>query len=106
MIKGFIINRFRGDISLFDDALALITNKTGWHSFGVVPWLEQARELPAEDAVVLEREREVSRTREFVISAPVLSRVANFDDLDSLEGRAGSRSEIRPTRDAPFPDRI
>ena len=107
LIKGFIINRFRGDISLFDDALALITNKTGWRSFGVVPWLEQARELPAEDAVVLEREREVSRTRELVISAPVLSRVANFDDLDPLQ--AEPAVEVRfvpPGRPIPRSDLI
>ncbi len=55
MVRGFLINKFRGDISLFDDGLAAITQFTGWRSFGVVPWLKAVSRLPAEDSVVLER---------------------------------------------------
>lgn len=55
MVRGFLINKFRGDISLFDDGLAAITRFTGWRSFGVVPWLKAVSRLPAEDSVVLER---------------------------------------------------
>ncbi len=53
LIQGFLINKFRGDVSLFDAGLADIIRRTGWPSFGVVPWLAEARRLPAEDAVVL-----------------------------------------------------
>ena len=51
MIAGFLINRFRGDPSLFDDGYAMIEQHTGWRGFGVVPWFGEAWKLPAEDAV-------------------------------------------------------
>src|SRR3954463_4610993 len=41
-IRGFLINKFRGDASLFDSGLATIARMTGWPSLGVVPWLPQA----------------------------------------------------------------
>ena len=47
MISGFIINKFRGDPSLFDDAYAMIADRTSWRGFGVLPYFERARELPA-----------------------------------------------------------
>src|ERR1700754_709661 len=81
-IHGFIVNKFRGDVGLFDHGLAAITRLTGWPSLGVVPWLPQAAWLPAEDAVDLDRENTSSSSR--VIAVPVLARIANFDDLDPL----------------------
>lgn len=56
-VAGFIVNLFRGDPRLFDDGLAMIVERTGWRSFGVVPFLPQIKALPAEDAVVLEQGR-------------------------------------------------
>ena len=88
MIRGFLINKFRGDVTLFDDGLAAITDHTGWRSFGVLPWLKDAARLPAEDSVALER-----MTRGggggVTIAVPVLDRVANFDDLDPFAGEQG-----------------
>ena len=55
MIVGYLINKFRGDVSLFDDGLRAIERFTGWRCFGVVPWLKAAARLPSEDSVVLER---------------------------------------------------
>ena len=55
MIAGYLINKFRGDVSLFDDGLRAIEKFTGWRCFGVVPWLRAAAMLPSEDSVVLER---------------------------------------------------
>jgi adenosylcobyric acid synthase len=81
-IRGFIINKFRGEPSLFDSGLATVTRLTGWPSLGVVPWLPEAAWLPAEDAVDLDRVHASSATR--VIAVPVLARIANFDDLDPL----------------------
>eukprot|EP01133_Synstelium_polycarpum_P030734 gene30734-38343_t len=83
MIAGYIINKFRGDVSLFDDGLKAITQFTGWPSFGVVPWLKDAARLPAEDSVVLERLVK-GEGRALKIAVPVLDRIANFDDLDPL----------------------
>ncbi len=84
MITGYLINKFRGDVSLFDDGLKAIHQHTGWSCFGVVPWLKSAGRLPPEDSVVLER---LARPegRALKIAVPVLSRIANFDDLDPLK---------------------
>lgn len=83
MVKGFLINKFRGDVSLFDEGLADIVRRTGWPSFGVVPWLAAARRLPAEDAVVLDVP-DAGAGRRLLVAVPMLSRIANFDDLDPL----------------------
>ncbi len=84
MIVGYIINKFRGDASLFDEGLAAIGRFTGWRSFGVVPWLHAAALLPSEDSVVLER-LAGGQSRALKIAVPMLSRIANFDDLDPLK---------------------
>ncbi|MBB3409677.1 adenosylcobyric acid synthase [Rhizobium sp. BK316] len=83
MISGYIINKFRGDASLFDDGITSIGKFTGWPCFGVVPWLKAAGRLPAEDSVVLERLAKGERGA-LKIAVPVLPRIANFDDLDPL----------------------
>jgi adenosylcobyric acid synthase len=84
MIAGYLINKFRGDASLFDEGLATIGRYTGWRSFGVVPWLHAAALLPSEDSVVLERLASGER-RALKVAVPMLSRIANFDDLDPLK---------------------
>ncbi len=84
MVRGFLINKFRGDLSLFDDGLAAIGRFTGWRSFGVVPWLKAVSRLPAEDSVVLERAVRGDE-KAFVVAVPMLPRISNFDDLDPLK---------------------
>lgn len=88
MIRGFLVNKFRGDPALFDDGLAEIVRRTGWPSLGVIPWIGAASRLPAEDAVVLDRPRR-GRAAPLVIAAPMLSRIANFDDVDPLRLEPG-----------------
>lgn len=85
MIAGYLINKFRGDVTLFDDGLTAIEGFTGWKSFGIVPWLQDAAKLPAEDSVALERlSREVARAGGIRVIVPMLDRISNFDDLDPL----------------------
>jgi len=81
-VKGFIINRFRGDVSLFDEGMAEIARRTGWAPLGVIPWFGRAGALPAEDA--LDLDRAAARTGSLKIVVPRLPRIANFDDLDPL----------------------
>ncbi|MBB3317806.1 adenosylcobyric acid synthase [Rhizobium sp. BK181] len=83
MISGYIINKFRGDVSLFDAGIEAVRHFTGWSCFGVVPWLKDASRLPAEDSVALEK---LARrgTGALKVAVPVFSRIANFDDLDPL----------------------
>ena len=91
LVRGYLINKFRGDASLFDAGLAAITGRTGWRSFGVVPWLPEAARLPAEDAVALDRRRESAVAGGVTIAVPRLSRIANFDDFDPLAQEPGVR---------------
>jgi adenosylcobyric acid synthase len=82
MIGGFIINKFRGDPTLFDDGYAMIADRTSWRGFGVLPYFPRASELPAEDALGLADARKPGRHK---IAFLALSRIANFDDLDPLK---------------------
>jgi adenosylcobyric acid synthase len=83
MIRGFVINKFRGDPSLFEDGRAFIAQRTGWPDLGMAPWLLAARSLPAEDAVAPDRAAAGASGR-VKIAVPMLSRIANFDDFDAL----------------------
>ena len=94
MIRGFLINKFRGDVSLFDDGYAAIADLTGWEGLGVVPWLQAARLLPAEDAVTLDRPEAGAGAIE--IAVPMLSRIANFDDFDPLAQERGVKLTMVP----------
>src|SRR5205814_10601010 len=53
MIVGFIVNRFRGDPTLFADGMKDIERRTGWPALGLLPFFDQAHRLPAEDALGL-----------------------------------------------------
>ncbi|AMS41974.1 MULTISPECIES: cobyric acid synthase [Aminobacter] len=91
MIVGYLINKFRGDASLFDDGIKAIGHFTGWPCFGVVPWLKAAALLPSEDSVILER-LAGGEERALKVAVPMLGRIANFDDLDPL--RAEPQVEV------------
>lgn len=88
MIRGFLINKFRGDPALFEDGYRQIEALSGWRGFGVVPWLHAVARLPSEDAVVLERDS-FSTAAPLVVACPVLPRISNFDDLDPLKLEPG-----------------
>jgi adenosylcobyric acid synthase len=90
MIEGFIVNKFRGDASLFDDGLRFVEARTGWRSLGLVPYFEAAGRLPAEDAFGL-RAKSRDRRDGVVIAVPLLPHIANFDDLDPLKAEQGVR---------------
>tara|TARA_B100001057_G_scaffold501133_1_gene620927 strand:+ start:3911 stop:5380 length:1470 start_codon:yes stop_codon:yes gene_type:complete len=83
LICGFLVNKFRGDPALFDRGRRDIETRTTWPCFGVMSWTSSAAKLPAEDAVVLQKLRE-RRSGALRIVAPMLSRIANFDDADPL----------------------
>ena len=98
-IRGFLVNKFRGDVSLFDEGMAEIARRTGWAPLGVVPWFDAAHRLPAEDVLDL---RSSPREGAFRIVVPQLGRIANFDDLDPLSADPAVSVEIVP-RGRPLP---
>ncbi len=83
-IRGFIVNKFRGDVQLFRAGIEAIEARTGWPSLGIVPWLHAAGALPAEDAMQLEHGRMVNSSAPVRIAIPHLPHIANFDDFDPL----------------------
>jgi adenosylcobyric acid synthase len=92
-IRGYLINKFRGDPLLFEDGLATVDRATGLKSVGVVPWFERAHLLPAEDAVALNGYRPRIEG-EIKIAVPRLPRISNFDDLDPLRAEPDVRLEL------------
>ncbi len=115
LLVGYIVNKFRGDVRLFDGGVAAVTARTGLRCFGVVPYFAPAATLPAEDSLALARhpsplpasgEREGPAKREgrgpIRIAVPLLPRIANFDDLDPLRAEPGVElAFIQPGRPLP-----
>jgi adenosylcobyric acid synthase len=100
-LKGYLINKFRGDPALFEEAHPIIAARTGMRSSGVVPWFDRARLLPAEDVLGL-NERVAPGYGAIRIAVPRLTRIANFDDLDPLMAEPDVRVQIVP-QGAPLP---
>jgi adenosylcobyric acid synthase len=85
LIRGFLVNKFRGDPALFSGGMAAIAQATGWEALGLIPFFPDARLLPAEDALALDRARPAKPHARIRIAVPILPHIANFDDLDPLE---------------------
>ncbi len=94
MIRGFIVNRFRGDPALFADGMSFIAARTGWAALGLVPHFEDARRLPAEDALGLASSPK--RPGKPLVVVPVTPRLSNFDDLDPLREEEGVEVRFIP----------
>jgi adenosylcobyric acid synthase len=97
LIVGFIVNKFRGDAALFADGMARIEAVTGWEALGLVPYFPEARLLPAEDALALDRPGSAKPGARLRIAVAILPHIANFDDLDPLEAEpAVELVRVRP----------
>jgi adenosylcobyric acid synthase len=94
-MRGFIVNKFRGDLSLFEDGIQIIEEKSGIPVLGVIPYL-RGLSLPDEDAVSVEvasRAAQPASTSQTDLAVLALPRIANFDDFDAL--RAEPNVHIR-----------
>ncbi|SFJ21205.1 cobyric acid synthase [Celeribacter neptunius] len=91
-IKAFLVNKFRGDVRLFAEGTREIATRTGWADLGTLPWFRDAHLLPAEDAVEI-RSKGDGRIK---VAVPMLSRIANFDDLDPLAAEPEVSVEMVP----------
>jgi adenosylcobyric acid synthase len=85
LIRGFIVNRFRGDPALFADGMRIIADQTGWPSIGLLPHFSDAARLPAEDALGIAGAGQHKAGAKIRIAVPILPHISNFDDLDPLE---------------------
>ena len=99
-LRGFIVNKFRGDPALFAVGMQEIATRSGLAPLGLVPWFPDAALLPAEDAAGIDSRfyalgRETAgRALRIVVPRP--PRIANFDDLDPLAAEPGVRLELVP----------
>ncbi|MCX8506898.1 MAG: cobyric acid synthase [Alphaproteobacteria bacterium] len=94
LLRGYIINKFRGDTALFAPAILRIKAETGLECLGIVPWFAAAALLPAEDSLGLGKyapkngaaaqELNSDNPKKIRIAVPQLPHIANFDDLDPL----------------------
>jgi adenosylcobyric acid synthase len=87
MVAGFIVNRMRGDPTLFAAGMDAIAAHTGWRALGLVPFFPDAHRLPAEDAADLAIARRPGAPVR--IAVPALPWISNFDDLDPLAAEPG-----------------
>jgi adenosylcobyric acid synthase len=92
LVKGLLVNKFRGDISLFEEGVRILEEKSEIPVLGVVPYLHDLF-IPEEDAVALENpfERPAAKAEEIEIVVMHLPRIANFDDFDPLAAEPGVR---------------
>lgn len=84
LLTGYVINRFRGDVTLFDTGIDIIAARTGLSCYGVLPYFAGAAALPAEDSVSIGVNAVEKASALVKVAVPVLSRISNFDDLDPL----------------------
>ena len=81
LVLGFLINKFRGNLSLFQKGYDFIEKRTNWKGYGVLPWFEKCSNFPAEDSFDISFKKKKSK---YKIVCLQLSRISNFDDLDPL----------------------
>jgi adenosylcobyric acid synthase len=97
LVRGFLVNKFRGDPALFASGMEAIADATGWRPLGLVPFFSEARLLPAEDALALDQASPAKPRARIRIAVPILPHIANFDDLDPLEAEpAVELVKVRP----------
>lgn len=84
LIKGIIINKFRGDISLFDDGKKIIEDLTGVPVIGVIPWFNDIF-IDDEDSVVIDSKQQFAKHNKINIAVVLLRHMSNFTDFNYLE---------------------
>jgi adenosylcobyric acid synthase len=88
-IKGFIINKFRGDVSLLKPATDFLEERTRLPVLGIIPYFRDIS-IAQEDSVFLDERSQRHLTDDLDIVIIRLPRIANYDDFDPLE-HDGSR---------------
>jgi adenosylcobyric acid synthase len=83
LINGIIINRFRGDLSLFEEGKKWIEKKTQIPVIGIIPWLNDS--FPPEDSLDLIEKKSLFKNPEIKVGIIKLPSISNFSDFDPLE---------------------
>ena len=83
LIKGIIINKFRGEKSLLDSGIQWVEKRTNIPVIGVIPWINEA--FPAEDSLSILKQRYNKSTADITIAIIRLPKISNFTDFEPLE---------------------
>jgi adenosylcobyric acid synthase len=84
LVKGIVINKFRGHRSLLQSGITWLQEHTGIPVIGVIPWLDQP--FPAEDSLsLLDRATNNNPAADLTIAVIRLPRISNFTDFDPLD---------------------
>lgn len=84
LMKGIIINKFRGDASLFNDGRKIIEELTSVPVVGVIPYFHDIK-IEEEDSVALDMKRNTYRDGKINVAIILLKRMSNFTDFDVLD---------------------
>ncbi len=90
LVRGLIVNKFRGDPHLFTDGIRILEERGGVPVIGVVPWIRDVG-VAEEDAVALDRPQNTTANAGVDIAVIHLPHIANFDDFDPLARESGVR---------------
>ncbi len=105
LIKGLLINRFRGRQELFDEGRRWLEVKTGIPVVGVMPWLNDL--FPQEDSLDLIERKGIKKSPEIEIAVIKLPSISNFSDIDPLEAEPSIQIRwIEPGTSLGKPDAI
>ena len=85
LVKGLVINKFRGDVTLLQPAVDFLEKKTGKPVLGIVPHIEKMG-IDDEDSVSLEEKQAMPRTGDLRIAVIRTPKISNFTDFDCLAG--------------------
>ena len=103
LIKGIIINKFRGDKALFETGVTWIEKETGIPVLGILPWLKEM--FPPEDSLDLLERQKTNKSAEIEIAVIKLPRISNFSDLDPLLSESSIQMRwVEPGEDLGKPD--
>jgi adenosylcobyric acid synthase len=105
LVKGFIINKFRGDVSLLKPGLDFLENKTARPVLGVVPYFRDIG-IAQEDSVYLDEKGETATGHGLRIAIIRLPHISNYDDFDPFEERGCDVRYIGKSSDLVNPDLI
>jgi len=108
LVKAFVINKFRGDLSLLEPGLKWLEDRTGVPVAGVIPYYHDIH-VAEEDSISLERRRTMKRKSDYILDIAVigLPHISNFDDFDPLEQEEGVRLRyVEPNDELGEPDLI
>lgn len=105
LIKGIVINKFRGQRSILQPGIDWLEERTGIPVIGVIPWIDEA--FPAEDSLSLLERPAVKTKAEITIAVIRLPRISNFTDFDALEAEPSVNVKyLSPKDELGYPDAV